>query len=45
MTSKAEIEAQIEELKKKLKESEIDPDFTPTELVRWVRRYLELFYI
>ena len=35
MTSKAEIEAQIEALKKKLKESEMDADFTPTELVRW----------
>lgn len=35
MTSKAEIEAQIEALKRKLKESEMDADFTPTELVRW----------
>jgi hypothetical protein len=35
MTSKAEIEAQIESLKRKLKESEMDADFTPMELVRW----------
>jgi len=35
MTTKADIEAQIEALKRKLKESEMDADFTPTELVRW----------
>ena len=35
MTSRAEIEAQILALKAILKEKEIDPDFTPKELVRW----------
>jgi hypothetical protein len=35
MTTRAEIEAQIAALKAVLKEKEIDPDFTPKELVRW----------
>jgi len=35
MASRAEIEAQIAALKAVLKEKEIDPDFTPKELVRW----------
>jgi len=35
MASRAEIEAQIAALKAVLKDKEIDPDFTPKELVRW----------
>ena len=35
MASRAEIEAQIAALKAVLKAKEIDPDFTPKELVRW----------
>ena len=36
MTSKSEIEAQIRVLQGKLKKCELDPAFTPTELVRWM---------
>ena len=35
MSAKAEIEAQIRALQGKLKDIEIDPEFTPAELVRW----------
>jgi hypothetical protein len=40
MASRAEIEAQIAALKAVLKEKEIDPDFTPKELVRWDPSFL-----
>lgn len=40
MASRAEIEEQIAALKAVLKEKEIDPDFTPKELVRWDPSFL-----
>jgi len=35
MTTKAEIEAEIARLQSRLQRTEIDPKFTPSELVRW----------
>ena len=35
MTTKAEIEAEIARLQSRLRRTEVDPEFTPKELVRW----------